>query len=267
MTAFTIETNGARLYGVEQGYGDPVIFLHAGVADHRMWEPQMDAMRLDMQAVAYDQRGHGRTESEDVAYADLDDLQAVLDHFSIGRAVLVGCSMGGGLATAFALEHPERVAGLVLVAAAIPGMPFMELDAQENQIDAEYAAMEAGDNLEALNQFEARVWLDGVHGREGRVQGPLRDLFLEMNKQRLNHPLLNHKQARPECFSRLSEIQVPVLLIAGLCDSTYYHRLNDQLAETHGNMHSRHIDNAGHLPNLDDPESFNGLLSAYLATL
>lgn len=267
MAEFKIELNGTQIFGVEQGHGAPVVFLHAGVADHRMWLPQIEAMDLGIHAIAYDQRGYGHSISEDVPCSDIDDLLAVLDHFRIERAVLVGCSMGGGLASAFALTHPDRVAGLVLVASAFTGMPMIELDARENEIDAHYQKLEAGDDLDALNQFEARVWLDGARAEEGRVQGALRDLFLNMNSLRLKHPSLSQKAARPETYSRLHEIKMPFLLIAGTFDSAYHEKLNAMIAQDVPQAEAKLIEQTGHLPNLEEPEQFNDLLSAYLATL
>lgn len=267
MAAFTLETFGATIYGVEQGSGAPVVFLHAGVADHRMWLPQLEAMDTGIHAIAYDQRGFGRSVSQDVPCTDIDDLLMVLNHFSIRRAVLVGCSMGGGLAAAFALAHPDRVAGLVLVAAAITGRPKMAQDSYEDEIDAEYAKLEAGDDLEALNLFEARVWLDGVRAKEGRVQGALRDLFLDMNRMHLVHSPLPQKAARPEIYSRLAEFKMPILLIAGTYDSARFEQLNALIAQSLPQAEAALIEGAGHLPSLDAPEQFNNLLSAYLATL
>ncbi|MCF4098946.1 alpha/beta hydrolase [Maritalea mediterranea] len=267
MAGFTIEHNGARLYGVEQGFGAPVVFLHAGVADHRMWLPQLDAMDMGIQAIAYDRRGFGRTTSEDVVYSELDDLLVVLNHFRIGRAVLVGCSQGGGLAAAFALRYPDRVGGLMLVAASYTGMPDLELEPGEKHIAAQYDAMEAETDLEAFNQFEARVWLDGVRAEEGRVGAHLRALFLDMNGQRLRHKRLSQKQQRPETYSRLPEIDVPMLLVAGGYDSSYYLRLNAQIAQEARRAEAQVMPKTGHLPNMEDPETFNGLLSSFLATL
>lgn len=263
MAAFTIETNGAHIYGIEQGFGAPVVFLHAGVADHRMWHRQMEAMDLGVHAIAYDQRGFGQTTSQDLPYSDIDDLLAILDHFNIERALLVGCSKGGGLAVSFALAHPDRVMGMALVAASIPGQPDIDIPAHERAIDSEYEAIEKAGDLAALNEFEARVWLDGVNAAPHRVRGEKRDLFIEMNRIHLEHPQLGHAEARPECYSRLGEIKVPVLLIAGELDSLFFQKNNAQIASQFPHMQAQTITNAAHFPNLDEPEIFNALLSDF----
>ena len=77
--AFTIGVNGATLAAVQAGEGLPVVFLHAGVCDKRMWEAQMAAVAEDgWQAIAYDRRGYGDSESADVSFSHIDDLDAVL---------------------------------------------------------------------------------------------------------------------------------------------------------------------------------------------
>jgi pimeloyl-ACP methyl ester carboxylesterase len=113
---FDLEIDGAVLAGLEVGEGLPVVFLHAGVCDKRMWLSQMEAAaEAGWHAIAYDRRGYGETESADEPFSHLDDLEALLDAFDIHAAVLVGCSMGGGLALDFALRHPGRTIGLVPV--------------------------------------------------------------------------------------------------------------------------------------------------------
>ena len=125
MDEFTIEIGGATLTGVEMGEGLPVVFLHAGVCDNRMWHEQMRvAAENGWHAISYDRRGYGEAESEDEPFSHLDDLEAVLEAFDIHAAVFVGCSMGGGLAVDFALQNPGRVIGLVLMGTSITGAPW-----------------------------------------------------------------------------------------------------------------------------------------------
>ena len=80
--------------------------------------------------------------------------------------------------------------------------------------DALTYAEERG-NLELVNRIEAHLWLDGPLSESGRVEGPARDLFLDMNAIALNHPKLT-KEERPEpAVEALAGITAPVLLIVG----------------------------------------------------
>ena len=176
---FEIEVGGAVITGAEAGDGLPVLFLHAGVCDHRMWHAQMEAVAAaGFHAVAYDRRGYGDTTSPDEPFSHLDDLLAVLDALDIHAAILVGCSMGGGLAVDFALAFPGRTIGLVLVGTSITGASSFVSDLEQPLVMAEEDAEERGD-LDMLNKVQAHAWLDGPRSASGRVWGAARELFLE----------------------------------------------------------------------------------------
>ena len=96
------------------GEGTPVVLLHAGVADRRVWQDVVP--RLSAPVIAYDRRGFGETPPSPEPFTHLDDLLAVLDATVDGPAWLVGNSMGGALALDAAVSAPERIAGLVLIA-------------------------------------------------------------------------------------------------------------------------------------------------------
>ncbi|AKI99728.1 alpha/beta fold hydrolase [Archangium gephyra] len=109
--------NGARLHYELQGDGFPVVLLHGGLLDLRLWDTQVGPLAQHFTTLRYDQRGFGRTVApEGQPYAPHEDLRALLDHFSMDRAHVVGLSFGGRVALDFALAFPERVSCLVLVA-------------------------------------------------------------------------------------------------------------------------------------------------------
>jgi pimeloyl-ACP methyl ester carboxylesterase len=113
---FEIPFDGAVIRGEAAGFGYPVVFLHSGVTDRRMWSEQMQMLAEEgYHVISYDRRGYGETVTEDVPFNHLIDLEAVLDRLSIHAAIFIGSSMGGGLAIDFALEHPERTIALVLM--------------------------------------------------------------------------------------------------------------------------------------------------------
>lgn len=113
-----VSTNGVETFFVRRGEGPPLVFVHGAIVDHRMWEPQLDALADEFTVVAYDVRGHGWTggspaETYSMArYAA--DLDALLRDLGIERPVLVGLSMGGAIAQVYAATYPENVAGVVL---------------------------------------------------------------------------------------------------------------------------------------------------------
>lgn len=267
MDEFTIEIGGATLTGVEMGEGLPVVFLHAGVCDNRMWHEQMRvAAENGWHAISYDRRGYGEAESEDEPFSHLDDLEAVLEAFDIHAAVFVGCSMGGGLAVDFALQNPGRVIGLVLMGTSITGAPW-STTLEERAIEmAEEDAWERGD-LDLLNRVQAHEWLDGPRAQSGRVSGSARDLFLDMNARALAKPALSHEDVPPDAWHRVEEISAPTMLIVGDEDFTALIDRHEHLSETMPNSFAAVLEGVAHIPSIERPDLINRMLEEFLDAL
>lgn len=269
MTAdpFSFEIGGATLAGLEQGEGLPVVFLHAGVCDKRMWLDQMQAAAdAGWHAIAYDRRGYGETISVDEPFSHLDDLEALLDEMDIHAAVLVGCSMGGGLAVDFALAHPGRVIGLVLVGTSITGAPWSVTDEERAIEMAEEDAWERGD-IDLLNRVQAHEWLDGPRTRSGRVGGAVRELFLDMNARALGKLPLNQEEAPPDAWGRMEAVSAPALLIVGDEDFMALVERHDTLSETMPNAFAVVLEGVAHIPSIERPDLVNSLLLQFLDAL
>jgi pimeloyl-ACP methyl ester carboxylesterase len=265
---FALEFDGAVLRGESAGFGLPVVFLHAGVADRRQWDAQMEELEAEgYYVVSYDRRGFGQTESADVPFNHVVDLEAVLDSLGLNAAVLVGNSLGGGIAIDFAIEHPDRVVALVLVGTAITGFegdePDDDLLALEDTLDY---ALSRG-NLEQANRIEAHMWLDGPLAEDGRVDGPARELFLEMNRRRRDLSTLSEEDLPDPAVDHLDRIKVPVLLIAGALDYPDVLEAHELLADSIEECFAIVLDDTAHLPGLERPDLFNPLLNEFLAAL
>ncbi|GLQ18989.1 alpha/beta fold hydrolase [Maritalea porphyrae] len=266
MAAFDIPVDGGSLHGIEQGNGLPVVFLHAGVCDHRMWLSQFEALDENIHAIAYDRRGFGKTQSENVEFSELDDLSIVLDHFGIRAAVLVGCSMGGALAIDYALAYPDRVAGMVLVGSALTGAPDFELPEEMSPVlQAADVAREMGDP-DMLNSVQAHHWLDGPLQQSGRVGGEIRQLFYDMNMIALRAPELEKEIVPPPAHDKLSSVTQPALLICGSFDSPDILEIHQVLEDELPNAVSIMIEGTAHLPNFERPDLFNPFLSQFLGS-
>src|SRR3954471_19101268 len=124
ITAMPLGYDGVRLFQTRAGEGTPVVLLHGLTASSKyVVMGSRSLQRAGHDVVAYDARGHGASDPapdpEAYTYADLaSDLLGVLDDAGLERAVLAGASMGAHTAVRVALEHPERVAGLVIVTPA-----------------------------------------------------------------------------------------------------------------------------------------------------
>lgn len=262
---FEIPYDGAIIRGEADGFGLPVVFLHSGVTDRRMWAGQMQELAEEgYHVIAYDRRGYGETETQDVPFNHLVDLEAVLDSLSIHAAILVGSSMGGGLAIDFAIEHPERTIGLVLVGTAITGADSAEIpDEAADLEDALEYATERG-NLDTVNRIEAHLWLDGPLSQSGRVSGEVRDLFLRMNAIHLNHPELTEEEEPDDAVDNLSAITAPTLLVVGELDMPDIVARHEDLSEELENAFAVVLEDTAHFPSLERPDLFNPILLEFL---
>lgn len=261
---FEISVDNALLRGEAAGFGVPVVFLHAGIADRRMWADQMRALATEgYHVVAYDRRGFGQTETADEPFSHLVDLEAVLDRLGLNAVVLVGCSMGGALAIDFALENPGRVVALVLVSTWVTGAEPDLPEAVEELEDQLAYALESG-NVSRANRIGVRLWLDGPTSPEGRVEGPVRDLVLDMNGLALSHAPLTLEETPDPAVDHLGLVTAPVLLIEGCLDGEDTLERHDDLAASLPDAISIVIEDAAHLPNLEQPDDFNRALLEFL---
>ena len=259
-TEFRIDDSG--------GPGPALVCLHAGVCDRRMWAPQVAAFSPTHRVIAYDRRGFGQTRYVPERFSHVDDLIALLDALRIGSAVLMGCSQGGRFAIDAALAHPARVRALVLVASAVTGAPDdgVAEPAHVRAVIDDYERLEAGCDAAALNAFEARAWLDGPEAPEGRVPGPLRELFLDMNGLALAAPPVGEAVASPSAWERLEQIAVPTFVVWGTLDFPHIRRRMAQLVARVRGARSLVIDGVAHLPNLEAPGAFDEAVGAFLAS-
>jgi pimeloyl-ACP methyl ester carboxylesterase len=265
MRSFSISSGKAQIAGIEDGSGPALVFLHAGVCDKRMWRDQMGAFAGRHRVAAYDRRGYGETRYEAETFSHARDLRAVLDGLEIKQACLVGCSQGGRFAVDFALAHPKRVSGLVLVAPAVGGAPQPEQlppDIEGLLEQAEQA--EDQKHFELVNQIEAHLWLDGPRAPEGRVQGSARDLFLRMNIIPLKSASPGKDTPAADSWKRLKEIAVPTLLVWGDLDFPHLQERCGLLGKRIKGAQTTLMPGTAHLPNLEQPKQFNELLERFL---
>ncbi len=265
---FTLEIDDAIFAGLEAGQGIPVVFLHAGVCDSRMWENQIAAVaEAGFWGVAYDRRGFGETVSPDESFSHLDDLEAVLEALNIHAAIFVGCSMGGGLAIDFALANPERVAGLVLVGTSISGAKLPPLSPDILAVANAMEAVEESGDVDAINAVDAHAWLDGPLSPSGRVGDPIRALFKAMNGTILRKAKLTREDLPESAVDDVAGIDTPTLLVSGDLDFPHIVNRHDDLSEDMENAFAVVIEGTAHLPNLERPDLFNPLLLEFLAAL
>lgn len=264
-----VDHGNARLYYETAGQGVPFVMIHAGVADSRQWNNEFEFFARNYQVVRYDMRGYGKSEPVDGEFNHMDDLIAVLNALEIREPViLMGCSMGGGLAMDFALTHPSRVKALILVGSGPRGLE-LDVPSPAKFADAE-KAFEAGD-LDLVAEIETQIWFDGTGRTPEQVNQGMRKLLYEMNRQALAHEAKQLGQRLPNAetpaFDRLGELKIPVLIIVGAHDTPYILAAADYMAERIPSAQKVTIEDAAHLPNMDHPEKFQAIVMKFLEGL
>jgi pimeloyl-ACP methyl ester carboxylesterase len=114
------DVNDIRMFFRVYGHGSPVLMIHGGLSDSRVWRAQLDALSADHQVILADSRGQGRSTRSDVPITyDLmaDDYLKLLDTLGIEQTALVGWSDGGIIGLDIAIHHPERLSRLFVQAA------------------------------------------------------------------------------------------------------------------------------------------------------
>lgn len=259
-----VEVPGGRLYAEQAGSGAPLVFVHAGVTDSGLWDPQFAEFGGDRTLVRFDLRGFGRSVTEDVDFDPVDDIEAVFDHFGLERAVVVGASRGGQQSLDFTLAHPERVSGLVWVNGGVSGAvhePSAEQTAVFDRIDA---LREAG-RLDELVELETHVWADGPFQAADRAPAAVRDRLREWIRaiDTRDRPVGKALQ-RTDAVARLGELDIPVLVVIGAHDTSGTRASADLLVRRATRAVRLDFPDAAHLPSLEHAKRFNAALRDFL---
>jgi len=245
------------LYYETHGTGEPVVLIHSGGQDLRDWQFIAPRLARTYRVVAFDGRGAGRSPApvEPVNY--VEDLRKLLDYLGVGTAALVGHSIGGQLATDFALTYPDRVSRLTLIGPALSGYQFSPAYARLfARVQA--AAPDVKKMTELALDFPSyRVVL----------AGPQRALMVQMTEDNLRK-MLDWKTTeqvwpQPPAIERLDTLAAPTLFIVGTQDTDDLFRIAEQFERVPAIRFAR-IDGADHMPTLTHPEEVSRLITRFL---
>lgn len=252
-----------RLHYREAGSGPAVLLIHAGIADSRMWAPQLRSLAAaGRRAVAIDLPGFGESPAPDdrpVREAVLDTADALnIDEFD-----LAGCSIGARAALDVARAAPGRVRTLLL---ACPGLGGVEPDpATEDLWGREEEAIESGD-FSAATEITLQMWISGPDRR----LGDLDQQFVELARAMALHANRREAEATselrftdPPVRDVLEQLTVPALIVRASHDQPHMAEACRIVAERLPNARLVTL-NTGHLPSLEAPEEFDALFLAHI---
>jgi 3-oxoadipate enol-lactonase len=248
-----VDVNGARLWMDEQGSGPPVLFVHGGLGDMRLWEPQARALAPRFRCIRYGLRFWGRSESPGIEFSSVDDAVGVLDALDVDRAAVVGLSLGGGLALDVTLAHPDRVWALVHVAAGVTGLPVDPYSAEQT---AAYEAAEARNDLDTMMEIDFAVWAPLGAGDE----------FCELwraTPDALGLPDGAKLLVREPAHERLEEVGVPTLVIVPTHDPPAQREVGATVARRVPGAQHVEID-SDHYLTLREPDRVTAAIETFL---
>jgi pimeloyl-ACP methyl ester carboxylesterase len=257
-----------RLRYRDEGAGPAVVLIHAGIAQLEAWD-DMVPLLVDggVRVVRPDMRGWGGSTTDDVAFSPRADLVALLDACGIDRAVLVGNSMGGVLAFDTAIEHPDRVVGVVGVAAGLGGYDGGET-AEEAKIFAEMERLEALDppDADAIADLDVRVWVDGPGQPPSRAPQWIREAVREWDRavNQPRHVMGERQRLDPPAAERLEQLTCPVFAVAGTLDFTDVVATARHLERHAPNARAIVWDDVAHMIGMEQPKRLAELVLGFV---
>ena len=248
------------IYFETKGSGDPVVLIHGGQMDRRMWDGQFDEFAHCHRVIRYDIRGFGNSDVPSKPYSDSGDLYSLLNHLGVKRAALFGLSLGAAVAIDFTNLHPDMTEALVLVCPGLGGFHF-EDQANNLRLVVDAARDESYEKA-------AELWLQNpymsVAMENPALREKLRQLATENGHCWLNNPLLVRRM-NPPAAERLPDIHVPTLVIGGERDVSDIHKIVAKLTSEIAGARKHVMPGAGHLVPMEKPGEFNRLALDFIA--
>ena len=248
----------------------PVVLVHAGICDRRMWDPQVVALGADRRVVRLDLRGFGASDRRPASgLSHHAEVAGLLDELGIERAHLVGVSMGAGVIAEVAVADPRLAESLLLVAPS--GSLRTEVTADiEAFWEAEEEAL-ADEDLDRAVEANLETWVDGPGQPSDRVAPAIRSFVGQMqlkafeNTDGWDNEDLEDRRLEPAIGTRAAQIAAPTRILVGGLDVAAVNRTADRLADEIPGATLVRWPDVAHLPSLERPDDFSQLARDWFA--
>jgi 3-oxoadipate enol-lactonase len=261
-----LDVQGAPLYYEIAGQGPALLLIHAGIADHRMWDEQFAVFAQQYRTIRYDQHSYGQSQVPAGPFAFYEDPAALLRHLGIEKAHVIGASFGGKVALDFALAHPKMIDSLLLVAPDISGYPPSEEIRRFGE--EEEALLERGD-VEGATELNLRMWVDGPLRTPDQVDPLVRRRVHDMQYHAFTIPTPEGAEVialDPPAAQRLAELHMPTLILVGDCDVPQKLVIAQELTTYITGAQQKIVPGAGHMLSMEQPELFTSTVLEFLKT-
>jgi len=264
-----LPVRGGKLYYETAGEGPPLVLIHAGFLDSRMWDDQFQLFAKGARVIRYDVRGYGRSSRPSEEYSDAEDLFALLKHLNIESTSILGVSNGGRIALDFVSVHPSMVNSLILVSPGIRGYkssgPEEDREWEELNKKGDLQDLAISENRidDAVN-MDLEIWASAQGATSKRRILEIATANSHIHK---NPPNKLQKSPEPPAFTRLNQVRLPTILIVGDQDVKGMQLMSKRLHELILGSKLSVISGADHIANMSRPEEFNAIVSSFLQQL
>ncbi len=265
-----VEVNGVVYHVEVSGEGFPVVLLHGFTGDISTWSECEEELKKNSRIIKIDLVGHGRSSSPDLIEryemkSVVEDLRYILHYLDIDQADVVGYSMGGRVALAFALVNPTFVSKLVLESAS-PGLVTNEERSSRRVQDQQLANKIKQNGIDWFVEYWGNIPL---FESQKKLPSVIRQRIKEQRKQNSIKGLANSligmgTGSQPSYWEKLNEYSGEVLLLTGSIDKKFV-IVADKMSKCLKNSQWVNIDGCGHAIHVEQPEKFGTIVSGFLS--
>jgi len=255
-----VEVNEGKLYYEIAGQGHPLVLIHGGQLDRRMWDDQFQAFAEHYRVIRYDVRGYGKSAVATKPFASEEDLYALLKSQNVEKVYLVGLSLGGRIAIDFTITHPEMVDALVPVGAGLSGFQFLSNPSYPSILEAAQRG-----NFAQAEELWLKTGYMAPATENPALASRIRELAMDNAHVWLDNPLLE-RALKPPAIERLSAVRVPTLIVVGNRDVLSIHEIAGILQARIPGARTVVIEGAGHIVNMEQPREFNRVVLDFLGS-
>ena len=262
-----IDVGKTRLYYEEMGAGHPLIMLHGGLLDRRMWDDQFEVFAKKYRVIRFDVRNHGDSKGVPDTFKHYEDLRKVLSRLNIAKAALMGLSLGGRIAIDFAIAYPENTSAIVLAAPGASGYEFKSEAFRKNNAKLEQAFSQG--NIQMAIEYFQQAWTDGPYRKPSEVDQTVREKVKQMalNTFKDWESLSVMTELEPPAIGRLDEIKAPTLAVVGDLDMPGILEIVDRIIAKVAGAKKVVIPGVAHMVNMEKPAEFNEAVLEFLEKL
>ncbi len=242
------------------GFGLPVVLVHTGFLDHRMWSETHRALSATYDVISYDVRGAGASERADGPHSPSEDLAALLDEVGIERAAIVGLSMGARIAFEFSAMHPNRTSAAVLCSLALP--EYVTSDC--NGMLPRFIQALTDHDISLATELFTRMWFDGRRASSA-IDTERRAQFVDLIDFNFAAAFVHQRWRTLVDLGPLEELRTPTLFLTGHDDWPDIHATVAAIERRIPNSMSVSLDGAAHTLNFDRPDELLRHIDQFLS--